>query len=191
MIKHSINVAGTPVQLSSSITTLGDTLSFHDHINIICKSCYFHRRIRSSLPGDVCSNLAAAIIQSRLDSSTQLLRKNVQLWQPDVTFGHFRQRLRYISWNSWATVRCEPFCTANKILLLSVRHQTFLFLKKTMTMENSRNMEDHEGNQGAFSLPGPCNLLMFLFILLHFNSEAFSSKVLNWYTRDVQAQCWG
>ena len=80
---HSINVAGTPVQLSNSVTTLGVTLdshlSFQNHINSICKSCYFHikalRHIRSSLPRDVCSNLAAAIVQSRLDYANSILYK--------------------------------------------------------------------------------------------------------------------
>jgi len=79
----SVTVAGETVNLSNVITTLGVTLdsnlSFSSHINSIAKSCYFHikalRHIRSSLPDDVCANVAAAIVQSRLDYANSLLYK--------------------------------------------------------------------------------------------------------------------
>lgn len=79
----SVDVAGETVSLSNVITTLGLTLdsnlSFSSHINSVSKSCYFHikalRHIRSSLPDDVCANVAAAIVQSRLDYANSLLYK--------------------------------------------------------------------------------------------------------------------
>jgi hypothetical protein len=77
----SINIAGSVVPLSDKITTLGvtldRTLSFHSHVNNLCKSSYYHlralRHIRSSLPDDICLGLATALIQSRLDYSNSLL----------------------------------------------------------------------------------------------------------------------
>jgi len=43
---QSLSVSGTPVQLASSVKSLGVTLDQHlllnQHINNVCKVCYYH-----------------------------------------------------------------------------------------------------------------------------------------------------
>jgi len=70
----SINIAGSVVDLSETVTTLGvnlnQTLNLQRHVNNLCKSSYYHlralRHIRASLPDDFCFSLATALIQSLL-----------------------------------------------------------------------------------------------------------------------------
>ena len=77
----SINIAGSVVNLSETVTTLGvnldQTLSLQQHVSNLCKSSYYHlralRHIRASLPDDICFSLATALIQSRLDYSNSIL----------------------------------------------------------------------------------------------------------------------
>jgi len=79
----SINIAGSVISLSETVTTLGvtldQTLNSCSHINKLCKSSYCHiralRHIRSSLPGDrpICLSLATALIHSRLDYCNSIM----------------------------------------------------------------------------------------------------------------------
>ena len=77
----SINIAGSVVHLSDTVTTLGvnldQTLNLQRHVNNLCKSSYYHlralRRITASLPDDICLSLATALIQSGLDYSNSVL----------------------------------------------------------------------------------------------------------------------
>ena len=77
----SINIAGSIVNLSDTVTTLGvnldRTLNLQQHVSNLCKSSYYHLRalryIRASLPDDICCSLATALIQSRLDYSNSIL----------------------------------------------------------------------------------------------------------------------
>ena len=75
-----IRITSQALQLSNPVTpfcvTLDSQLSFHDHINNICKSCYFHiktlRYIQSSPADDICASLAAVVIQSGLDNANSI-----------------------------------------------------------------------------------------------------------------------
>jgi len=77
----SINIAGSLVHLSDTVTTLGvnldQTLNLQRHVNNLCKSSYYHLcalcHIRASLPDDICLSLATGLIQSRLDYSNSVL----------------------------------------------------------------------------------------------------------------------
>ena len=77
----SINIAGSVVHLSETVTTLGvnldQTLSLQQHVSNLCKSSYYHlralRHIRASLPDDICFSVTTALIQSRLDYSNSIL----------------------------------------------------------------------------------------------------------------------
>ena len=77
----SVDVAGTLVPISDTITTLGVTLdnhlSFKTHVNAISRSCNYHiralRHIRSSLTDDMAKSVAVALVSSRLDYANSLL----------------------------------------------------------------------------------------------------------------------
>jgi len=77
----SINIAGSVVHLSDTVTTLGvnldQTLNLHRHVNNLCKLSYYHlcalHHIRASLPDDICLSLGTALTQSRLDYSNSVL----------------------------------------------------------------------------------------------------------------------
>ena len=71
----SVCVSGVTVQTAETIKSLGviidRRLSFDQHVNNVCKSCYFHiralRHVRDSLPDDVARTVAISIVTSRLD----------------------------------------------------------------------------------------------------------------------------
>jgi hypothetical protein len=77
----NINIAGTTVDLSYKITTVGvsldSTLSFNPHFPNVCKTSYFHltalRHIRPLLTDDMATSIAVALGQSRLDNANSLL----------------------------------------------------------------------------------------------------------------------
>ena len=76
-----VNVAGTTVPTSDSITTLGvqldNRLSLNQHVKSLCRSCNFHirslRHIRSSLTDDMAKSIATALVSSRIDYCNSLL----------------------------------------------------------------------------------------------------------------------
>ena len=77
----SINVAGAPISLSSSINSLGvildSHLTFDDHVPAVCKACYFHVwalcHIHASIPGDVANMVAYSIVSCHLDYCNSLV----------------------------------------------------------------------------------------------------------------------
>ena len=77
----SVNVAGSQVSISDTITTLGvkldSQLTFNSHISSVSKSCYYHirslRHIRNSLTDDMAKSIAVSLISSRLDYANSLL----------------------------------------------------------------------------------------------------------------------
>jgi len=68
------------VQPASSVKSLGVTLDQHlsldQHINNVCKACYYHIRslhhVRQSLPDDVARTVACSIVTSRIDYCNSL-----------------------------------------------------------------------------------------------------------------------
>ena len=76
----TVNVSGAVIQPSATIKSLGVTfdrqLSYNQHINNVCKSCYYHiralRHVRESLPDDVARTVACSIVTSRLDYCNSL-----------------------------------------------------------------------------------------------------------------------
>ena len=77
----SISVAGSPINLQSSIKNLGvyldSRMSFDRQVSETCKASYFHiralRHIRPSLTTEACKTIAAAIVGSRLEYCNSLL----------------------------------------------------------------------------------------------------------------------
>ena len=77
----SVDVAGTRVQTTDTLKTLGVTLdsrlSFEHHVSSICKSCFFHirafRHIRPALTQDMAKSVAVSLVGSRLDYANSLL----------------------------------------------------------------------------------------------------------------------
>ena len=77
----SVQVSNAVIQPVSSIRSLGVTLdrklSFDQHVNNTCRSCYHHiralRHIRESLPEEVVKTVACSVIGSRLDYCNALL----------------------------------------------------------------------------------------------------------------------
>ena len=75
-----VDVSGTEVKLSDSLTTLGvifdKNLTFNNHISHLCKSSLYHLRslryIRPCLTLDMARSVAVAIVQSRLDYCNSL-----------------------------------------------------------------------------------------------------------------------
>ena len=82
----SVNVAGTIVPFSNTITTLGVTLdnhlTFNSHVTALSRSCNFHiralRHIRKSLTDDMAQSVAVALVSSRLDYANSLLHGTSQ-----------------------------------------------------------------------------------------------------------------
>ena len=76
-----VNVAGTTVSTSQSITTLGveldNRLTFTPHVKSLVKSCNFHmralRHIRPALTDDMAKSIATSLVSSRLDYCNSLL----------------------------------------------------------------------------------------------------------------------
>ena len=76
----SVNVSGAVIQPAPTVKSLGVTLdthlSFDQHVDNVCKSCYYHiralRRVRDSLPDDVAKTVASSIVTSRLDYCNSL-----------------------------------------------------------------------------------------------------------------------
>ena len=77
----SVDVAGTRVQTTDTLKTLGVTLdsrlTFQHHVSSICKSCFFHirafRHIRPALTHDMAKSVAVSLVGSRLDYANSLL----------------------------------------------------------------------------------------------------------------------
>ena len=77
----AVSVAGTTVNTSDSIKTLGilldNRLSFVPHIKSLTKSCNYHiralRYIRSSLTDDMAKSIGTSLVASRLDYCNSLL----------------------------------------------------------------------------------------------------------------------
>ena len=71
----SINIDGTTVIPTASARNIGvifdKTLSFHEHVSAICKTCVYHLRnisaIRKFIPRSACESLIHALVSSRLD----------------------------------------------------------------------------------------------------------------------------
>jgi hypothetical protein len=78
---EAISISGATIQPSSSVKSLGVTLDRHltldQHVNNVCKACYFHtralRHVRPSLPDAVAKTVACSIVSSRLDYCNSLL----------------------------------------------------------------------------------------------------------------------
>ena len=81
-----VNVAGTIVPFSNTITTLGVTLdnhlTFNSHVTALSRLCNFHiralRHIRKSLTDDMAQSVAVALVSSRLDYANSLLHGTSQ-----------------------------------------------------------------------------------------------------------------
>ena len=77
----SIDMCSCEVKFRDSVNNLGvviyGQLSMKDHVQKVCKTCYYHlrqlRSIRGSLSADSCSTLVRAFISSRLDYCNSLL----------------------------------------------------------------------------------------------------------------------
>ena len=77
----TINIAGSVVNLSNKITTLGvtldSTLNFNSHVSAVCKTSYYHlqalKHIRPVLTQDMAASIAVALVQSRLDYANSIL----------------------------------------------------------------------------------------------------------------------
>ena len=77
----SISIAGTTIDLSDNLKSLGVTidgdLTFDRHVRNLCKTSYFNiralRQIRSSLTRDTANTVASAIVSTRLDYCNSLL----------------------------------------------------------------------------------------------------------------------
>jgi len=76
----TINVSGVAVQTAETVKSLGvildRQLSFSQHVDNVCRACYFHiralRHVRDSLPEDVAKTVAVSIVTSRLDYCNSL-----------------------------------------------------------------------------------------------------------------------
>jgi len=77
----TVNIAGSVVNLSNKITTLGvtldSTLNFNAHVSSVCKTSYYHlqalKHIRPVLTQDMAASIAVALVQSRLDYANSIL----------------------------------------------------------------------------------------------------------------------
>ena len=71
----ALSISGVALKPSETVKSLGVVLdrrlSFDQHVNIVCRSCYFHiralRHVRNSLPDEVAKTVAISIVTSRLD----------------------------------------------------------------------------------------------------------------------------
>jgi hypothetical protein len=77
----TVNIAGAIIPVSPTLKSLGVTfdsqLSFHQHVNSVCKISYFHlrsmRHVRSCLPPPILRTVACSIISAKLDYCNSLL----------------------------------------------------------------------------------------------------------------------
>ena len=77
----TVNIAGAIIPVSPTLKSLGVTLdsqlSFHQHVNSVCKISYFHlrsmRHVRSCLPPLILRTVACSIISAKLDYCNSLL----------------------------------------------------------------------------------------------------------------------
>ena len=75
-----INIDGATVIPTASARNIGvifdKTLSFHEHVSAICKTCVYHLRnisaIRKFIPRSACESLIHALVSSRLDYANAL-----------------------------------------------------------------------------------------------------------------------
>jgi len=78
---NNIKVAGSDVKVSDNVKILGVTLDKHltlnDHVNMVCKSSFYHlrsfRHIRSALTQDVAKTVGCAVVGAKLDYANSLL----------------------------------------------------------------------------------------------------------------------
>ena len=81
LIPFSVDLNGTSIHLSSSVrnlgVTLGQNLSFQQHVSRTCQICYFELRrinsIRHYLSQDAPKTLISAFVLSRIDYCNSLL----------------------------------------------------------------------------------------------------------------------
>ena len=77
----TVNIAGAIIPVSPTLKSLGVTLdsqlSFHQHVNSVCKISYFHlhsmHHVRSCLPPLILWTVACSIISAKLDYCNSLL----------------------------------------------------------------------------------------------------------------------
>jgi len=77
----SVNVAGSTIPLADHIKLLGVTfdksLTFHNHVNLVSQSCYYHikalRHLRNTLDTHTASLIGHALVSSRLDYANSVL----------------------------------------------------------------------------------------------------------------------
>jgi hypothetical protein len=82
----SVDIAGFPTKLVPEVKSLGvimdSRLSMDQHVNYVCKKCYFHiralRQIRPCLSNSVASNVGRCIVQANLDYCNSLLSETTQ-----------------------------------------------------------------------------------------------------------------
>lgn len=78
---NNVNVAGSVVNLSDNVKILGVTLdkqlTLNDHVNMVCKSSFYHlrsfRHIRSALTQEVAKTVGCAVVGAKLDYANSLL----------------------------------------------------------------------------------------------------------------------
>ena len=74
-LPSTVTIAGCPIMVSDKVKTLGVTLdaalTFEDYVNNVAKACNFHmwdlRHISRSISRDVANNMAACIVDTRLN----------------------------------------------------------------------------------------------------------------------------
>ena len=77
----TVNISGNSIPVSSTLKSFGVTLdsqlSFHQHVNSVCKISYLHlrsmRHVRSCLPPLILRTVACSIISAKLDYFNSLL----------------------------------------------------------------------------------------------------------------------
>jgi len=106
----AINIAGTVVNLSNKITTLGVTLdsnlNFNSHVSSVCKTSYYHlqalKHIRPVLTQDMAASIAVALVQSRLDYANSIL------YQTSAINIHKLQRVQNMAARLVINRKCIP-----------------------------------------------------------------------------------
>ena len=73
----SIDIGSVTVQTAHSVKSLGNTLSFSQHVDRVCRSSYFHlralRHIRRWISDDTAKSIACATVAGRLDYCNSVL----------------------------------------------------------------------------------------------------------------------
>ena len=80
-INRVLNIGGATVKPTNKVRNIGvifdSTLSMHDHVSTVCKTCYYHLRriasIRRYITKDACQSLVQSMVMSRLDYANALL----------------------------------------------------------------------------------------------------------------------